>query len=276
MPKIGMPSSAMIAMPWVDALKVAIEHKFDGFEIGCEFTSAYPDNITPEMIEEAQDLISKHPIEISVHAPFLDFNLAAYQKQVRDGAIGAICDSIDFCAILGGNAIVVHGGYYTAIPIPRGKAESIGNSRELQWNYNIDALKQINDYADTKGVIVALENVGYPRQVMDKTIEDLIKMREAVGESLQFTLDFGHSRLTDSTEKAIQLMGENIRHIHITDNLGLKDDHLPVGDGNLDYTPYLDFLREFPHLMTLELVEFGTDPGPVLKSRDNFLRMLKE
>ena len=275
MPKIGMPSSAMCAMGWIDALKVAIEHKFDGFEIACEFPNAYPDNITPEMIDEGRSILSKHPIEISVHAPFLDFNLAAHQKHIRDGAIRAVCDSVDFCAMLGGEAIVVHGGYYTAIPIPRGKAESIGNSREIQWGFNIDALKQINDYAGGQGVTVALENLGYPRQVMDKTIEDLLGMREAVGDSLQFTLDFGHSRLTNSTEKAIQLMGKNIRHLHVTDNLGKKDDHLPVGDGNLDYTPFLDFLRDFPYMMTLELVEFSADPGPVLRTRENFLKLLE-
>ena len=170
---------------------------------------------------------------------------------------------------------MVHGGYYTAIPIPRGKSESISNSREIQWDLNIDSLKQINDYAGSRGVTAALENVGYTRQVMDKTIEDLRRMREAVGESLQFTLDFGHSRLIDGTEKAIQLMGENVRHIHITDSLGKKDDHLPIGDGDLDYTPWLNFLREFHHLMTLELVEFGSDPGPVLRSRERFLQLLE-
>jgi len=275
MPKIAMPSFAVCALNWIDALKIAIEHEFDGLEIGCEFHTAYPDYISEEMIDEGKELISKHPIEISVHAPFLDLNLAALQKRIRDGAICSICDAIDFCAALGGDTVVVHGGYYTRIPIPRGKSALIADTRHIQWDMNIDSLKQINDYGGKKGVIVALENIGYTRSVMDQTIEDLIKMRDAVGESLQFTLDFGHSRLTNNTKEAIQLMGENIRHLHITDNMGQKDDHIPIGDGTIDYTPYLDFLRSFRHMMTLELVEFGDDPAPVLKSRDNFLRLFE-
>ena len=135
-------------------------------------------------------------------------------------------------------------------------------------------MKKINDYASGKGITVALENIGYGRQVMDRAFEDLLKIREAVGESLQFTLDIGHARLAGGAEKAIQLMGDNIRHIHISDNFGKKDDHLPVGDGNYDYTPLLDFFKTFPHVISLELVEFSDDPGPVLRARERFLQLI--
>ena len=53
MPKIGLASSCMLANRWIDSLKVAIDNHFDAFEIGCEFPDAYPDNIAPEMIDEA-------------------------------------------------------------------------------------------------------------------------------------------------------------------------------------------------------------------------------
>ncbi len=65
-------------------------------------------------------------------------------------------------------------------------------------------------------------------------------------------------------------MGENIRHIHLTDNFGENDDHLPLGDGNYDYTEFAGFLRDFPYTITLEVVKEGTSPEPMLRARDAF------
>jgi len=143
---------------------------------------------------------------------------------------------------------------------------------KIQWDNNIDSLKQINDYANAKGITVCLENIGF--NSVDQCFQDLLEIRKAVGSSLQFTLDFGHARLGEGAEEGIRQLGEKIRHIHLHDNYGKNDDHLPVGDGNYDYSEFIDFFKNFPHIITLEVSDISRDPQPILRSRDNFQRLL--
>lgn len=271
MPKIGMPSCAILAVDWIDALKVAAENGFDAFEVSCIFPSADPENTTPDQVEQAKEIVAKSEMEICVHAPFVELNTAAYSRGIREGSVEVVKKGIDFCHDLSGEIVIVHSGTITYDQL-KGIARDQHPLMQIHWDHNIESLKQINGYANSKGITVCLENIGF--NSIDQTFEDLMEIREVVGESLKFTLDFGHARLHQGAEKAIDLLGEHIRHIHLTDNFGAKDDHLPVGDGDFDLSPFLDFFRNFAHIITLETLELSEDPAPVLRGFKNFKRML--
>jgi len=272
MPKIGMSSSAMIMADWLDALKVAAQSEFDAFEITCVFPSADPQDIKPETIAEAREILQRSPVEICVHAPFFEINIAAFCKSIREESIRIIESSIDLCHALDGKTLVVHNGDYT-YRFP-GATRDNHPALELQWASNIAALKQINAYANDRGITICLENIIIEGTSIDRCYADLLDIREAVGDSLKFTLDMGHSRLSEGTDEAIRVLDDAIGHIHLSDNFGKKDDHLPLGDGNYDYLPYIDFLKTFEHIITLEVIDVGTDPEPVLRCRRNLQDLL--
>ena len=102
---------------------------------------------------------------------------------------------------------------------------------------------------------------------IDNTFEDMREIRDRVGQALQFTLDVGHARLQEGARKGVDLLGNNIRHIHLTDNFGKTDDHLPLGDGNYDYSEFAGFLGDFPHVITLEVLHRGPHPSRSLQRR---------
>ena len=271
MPKIGMPSCAMMSARWLNPLGVAAENGFDAYEINCSYPSAEVENTPPEVFEKANRIIEKSGMEVCVHAPFFELNLAAFSPGIRSESIRIIKKSVDFCRAVGGKTMILHSGTNT---YDRQKDQNKDNNPllKIQWDNNIDSLKQINDYAEGKDVTVCLENIGF--NSVDQSFQDLLEIRKAVGSRLQFTLDFGHARLGEGAEKGIHLLGENIRHIHLHDNHGKKDDHLPVGDGNYDFSAYIDFFKKYPHIITLEVVGVSQDPGPMLRSKDNFQKML--
>ena len=72
-----------------------------------------------------------------------------------------------------------------------------------------------------------------------------------------FCLDTGHLNVFSSAELNvwIQRLGPFIRQIHIHDNDGFLDQHLPPGQGNIDFNPLFRFLEgrvDDPPLITLE------------------------
>ena len=79
--------------------------------------------------------------------------------------------------------------------------------------------------------------------------------------------NFGH------VPEAVRVINQTVI-VHLSDNFGEKDDHLPLGDGNYDYSEYVDFLKNFDHVITLEVVDVGTDPEPALRARQGLQDLL--
>lgn len=51
-----------------------------------------------------------------------------------------------------------------------------------------------------------------------------------------------------------------MEHVHISDNNGSDDAHLPLGEGRLDLRPFAEFLRAFEGPVVLE-IEHVKCPG---------------
>jgi sugar phosphate isomerase/epimerase len=260
-----------MAADWLSALKAAAAHGFEAFEITCVFPSAEPENPSASQIAEAKEVIQASGMEVCLHAPFFDLNPAAFSPGIRRASVEILKKSVDFCAEASGKTLILHSGTRTYDPI-EGLPDEENPLLRMQWEQNIASLREINAYANRRGVTVCLENIGF--NSLDQSFQDLIEIRKAVGDSLKFTLDFGHARLGEGAEKGILLLGEHIRHIHLHDNFGVKDDHLPLGEGNGDFSPFVDFFRSFPYLITLEVLGIRQDMGPVLLSRSNFWKLI--
>ena len=126
-------------------------------------------------------------------------------------------------------------------------------------------------------MLLVLSGGVYAQTVVDSV--NVVQDEEtlAVGDSLQFTLDIGHARINSEggVEEGFRVLGDNIHHIHFTDNYGKEDDHLPIGDGNIDYSSFFHLIRNFPHIVTLEVFAPGPDPSPILKSLAYFRKLEK-
>jgi sugar phosphate isomerase/epimerase len=255
------------------AMKAAVDNGFEAFELFAEFPQCVPEEVTEKQKQEGRALVRESGIALAVHAPFNSLNIAALNPGIRKESIRQTIYAVDLCADLGGRVVVVHTGEYITSERLRKKVPEAGT---IQWELNTSALKEIAAHAKERGVILALENIGFEIEHMDQNVDDMLKIKKEIDEpALAFCLDIGHARLNDELPEAIEKMGPHTAHIHFTDNFGEKDDHVIIGKGNFDYTPHLGFFRSFPHIMTLEVVVMGTDPRPAIKSRDNVKTILK-
>lgn len=121
----------------------------------------------------------------------------------------------------------------------------------------IDLLRDMASYAQGKGVVLCIEN-------LSERYESFVGAFEAVPE-LRMTLDIGHAQLLSSENTSwrfIRHAFEKIFHIHVHDNHGgksVKDDqHLPIGQGIIDYPGILSELKKrgYGSTITMELKPF--------------------
>ena len=88
----------------------------------------------------------------------------------------------------------------------------------------------------------------YMENMFDDGPEDLCALAQAMRDVKNFGVcfDYAHAFLSQtSIGEWVRKLGPYVRHVHINDNDGESDLHLPVGDGVIDWKEFLKYQREY-------------------------------
>lgn len=119
-------------------------------------------------------------------------------------------------------------------------------------SFHIEALPPIVEMAASYGLTVILENYTAPfdRVSIFKKI-----LSEVPG--LKLHLDFGHTNFgKDDFEIFCEELGDEIHHVHFSDNRGRSDDHMPLGVGTVDWKQAVKSLKIAGYDSTITLEVF--------------------
>ena len=208
--KIGFTTLAMLMDDNLEIIKAAHEHDFDMIEILGE---------SPFYKKENTMAFKDCGLEVSIHAATVDINIASLNDGIRAESVKQMKDCIDYAEKINANAITVHAG-----KIGRNDPQL----RKFAMELACESISELVDYAEN--VIISVENMPVRRVFLGNKIEELEMIQEQSGCNL--TIDVGHSNTTGNTEELLDL--KNITYCHLNDNDGVKDQHIPLGDGTLD------------------------------------------
>jgi len=206
-----------------------------------EKTILWPWEFTKDVIKEMKGFLDNFEYK-GAHIPFACINVVAPNPRIREESIKQIEESIKVSGELGLNYVVTHMRYGALVVSEEEEIrlyqEICAYFAELSQKYNI--LFTIEDEPVKFSKVV--EGVNSP--------------------NLGLTLDVGHcngkgawdNTPYKSTLEFINDKAHLIKHVHLHDNHGLKDEHLPPGEGNID----------FPSIITL-LINKGYDGGFILE-----------
>ena len=214
---------------------IPIEESLDYFESNpyidyMEIFHDYPNRDLND--DELIDLFKSYSLGYTIHAPFIEVNPASINSALQKASINEINRSIDLANILDSNIVVIHPG----------RAIFLNDREYMESVYQIaeESLKTIGAYAEDNGVNVCIENLPRLRGFMYQDINQLNESLERVG--LPMTLDIGHAYTAGFTVDDAYF--NRIRHIHIHDNDGVHDSHLPLGDGIIDFKKFFEIFKE--------------------------------
>ncbi len=115
-----------------------------------------------------------------------------------------------------------------------------GTATETAWDRLAAALAPVVDAATAAGVPLAVEPE--PGHLL-ATLADFHHLRQALGdpEALGLTLDIGHCQCLEPLPPAdcVRAAGPWLRHVQIEDMRRGVHEHLPFGDGEIDFPPVL-------------------------------------
>ena len=238
-------------------LKDKLEDSLDFIEnLGLEYAEIlhqYPnDMIYPDVFES-------YKLKYSIHAPFMDVNIASLQTKSRLNSINQVKSSIDLASQINAECVVVHPGIITYL----GR-----NFESLVYKLANESIKKIGNYADECGVLVTIENMPNFEGMIYNNINDLNDILTEYDMSM--TLDIGHAN--HAGYSADEMYFDSIKHIHAHDNNGDDDSHLPLGEGNIDLKCIINKLekKKYHGIYIIEVNDYDSIKKSYKYIKENF------
>ncbi len=193
-----------------------------------------------------------------VHSPWMPgADIASLDSQERQNSVANAKKAADLLHLVGGEVLVIHPG------------AALKGDEDITAKTAIcrDSLLDISHYCKLKGIQVALENP--PKYELCGEIDKLLALYDSLSQShIQACFDTGHANIAGGLE-LWRLTAQEKVYIHLHDNDGVNDSHLPPGDGNLRWEAFFALLKEskFKGIICLELSPTQRTAEVLRKSR---------
>jgi sugar phosphate isomerase/epimerase len=212
--------------------------EIDLIELGIEKSGVLNGKIDYEMLDKLASLGKK----FSIHAPAAD----AQNEDIRVDLgkrnrknIEVMENVFEIGALLNAEYVVIHGG------------DADGDFR-ISFLNTISNLKELSRIADDYSITLLIENLFKERNHdrIGVLPHELAQIVESVAEeNLKIVLDVGHAFITSIRYDFdlflyFNILSDYIYHMHIHDNLGYNDQHLPLGHGKINFDPILKRIEE--------------------------------
>ncbi len=132
---------------------------------------------------------------------------------------------------------------------------------EAQWNWALESCRCLGDYADQRGVDIALELEPFRLSLLN-SVDAMVRFVDECGHPrVRANIDISHLVLADTNPTELNKLKGKAIHVHISDCDGKVHGDLPPGRGVIKFSPYLQAIKELgiAGVVSIEL-EYPPDP----------------
>ncbi len=119
---------------------------------------------------------------------------------------------------------------------------------EQAWTWNRDGMKEVAEYAATKGVTPCLHTLTASESRVVVTLDDVLRMQRDIGlPSVRIMIDTADQNITDANlTDAVRKVAGELDYVHFSDNAGsgLGLTHNLPGQGSVDWRMFIAALKE--------------------------------
>lgn len=178
----------------------------------------------------------------TVHAPFFDLNPGALDPLVRQVTQVRLTQALSFAGRLNAHLMVIHPGV---------DKWRYPNLDQIWLSFAKEFFLPLIEQASACRCRLAIENI------YEEEPDLLVQLvQELNSKSFGHCFDAGHWHMFGKEPMAewLEAISSKLFHLHLHDNHGLADEHLPVGEGKIDFSPLINKLQKLSSRpsMTLE------------------------
>lgn len=230
--RLGVSALLFSSQHIVDAVREIARLGHERIELFCELPGLDVDTVTDDTIRRLVGLADEYGLDYSIHPPLV--NTAALDASERAVTIHRYRATLALAGRLGIRDMVIHSGHRPCMQVDA--EEGREHARRT--------LRAVGDTARNMGVRLLLENTGWHEHGILDAPGDLLELAEAAcPPDAGILLDTGHAVLQhfDVVECA-RLWFPRLAQVHAHDNAGESDDHLPLGEGVVDWSSLIGLL----------------------------------
>ncbi len=250
--------------PVVDEIKTFSGLGFDYLELTLDPPKAHYSTILGAR-NEVLETLKANGMGIVCHLPTFIYT-ADLTESIRRASVNEMLHSLDAAHELGASKVVLHPGGISGMGffVPG-----------VVRRYALECMEAAVDKAEQLGVEVCIENMlpGYGLFYEPREFIEVFKRFPSLG----MTLDLGHANVDGGgASRALEFIrrfGRRIRHLHVSDNRGKRDEHLSIHDGNVDFPTIIKALRKTGYDDTATLEVFTEDRRLLKSSRESLAAM---
>jgi sugar phosphate isomerase/epimerase len=207
------------------------------------------DTLGPGSMDELKNTLGSD-IALTLHAPFMDLSPGAVDSKVRAATMERFSQVFDAARTLRPDAIVFHSGY---------ERWKYALSPEAWLEASMRTWPGFIRRASEMGTRIAMENV-----FEDEPDNLALLVGELGSGHFGICFDTGHFNLFSRKPLSswLEALGPHIIELHLHDNDGGFDSHLPIGEGIFDFGELFRALKGRDLIHTIE----SNTPEHVMKS----------
>lgn len=169
---------------------------------------------------------------VTFHAPFLDLRPGALDPRIRDVTLLRLRQIFEIAMIFRPHMVVCH---------PSFDIHYYLTAEEMWLRNSIATWQEVLELASQANTVVAFENI------YEENPDELgLLLDELDSRRFRLCFDTGHFNVYSRTPLDLWMdrLGAYIGEVHIHDNRGRKDEHLPIGDGTFPFRRFFDAMRD--------------------------------
>lgn len=232
------------------------EHGFDFADLFFEPDKGDIDHIEPKEVRKA---LRDYDLDSIGHTAWY-LPIGSPCRALREKAVEILIDHVVAFAEIECRKVTVHANW------PPGLF-----SEEEGIAYQTESLCELSERSKKYGITILYESGDTGYDCMEN-IERILSLNPDVS----FHADIGHLNLYDRDPvEYLDYFRDRIEHVHLHDNNGLMDLHLPVGAGNIEWRLVVSKLKEF-YDKTVTLEVFSREEEYILLSKRILESLLDE
>ncbi len=231
--QVNMPYRFLVEkyLPWVLKERINPEIGFDCFSL---------DHYNGDDFRKTAEILAEAGLSITFHAPFYDLRPGALDPRIRQVTMDRLRAVFDLVPWFRPKSVVCHAAFDRRYYVSH-EDEWLENSIET-WEYLADLARRVD-------TVIALENT------YEDTPESFGRLMDHFRDDPQVVccFDTGHCNAFSEISFSgwLDRIGAYIGQLHLHDNDGSGDGHLPPGEGTF---PFADFFAQLKAMGTRPIV----------------------
>lgn len=224
---ISVSSTSFCAQSIESSLEM-VSKEFDHWEIFAE-----GEHYLPNVMSRFGAIAPSYDLKYSIHAPIGDVNIASMSERMREAAVLELMATMECAIQMGVETVTIHPGFRPFV------VKGMEDKAILRAQKSLRTLDRVTREF---GIRMALENMPDFFMMIGRTAEDMEALLE--GTDMGICFDVGHANTAGQIDEILK-MKDRFVNVHVHDNVGDQDEHMTMGEGNINFEDVFSKLKGY-------------------------------